>query len=108
MKRGKQVAVCQDGKWGRAVLGTIIKTSNGNKILVRFTPSGTDTVAEAWFRCSSCRTNFGGPRRKWSGWAQLQMVWCPWFTIVPLKRLRSAGFKQDFYEKLYCISHAEI
>lgn len=87
MKIGKQVAVCQDGKAGRAVLGTIVKTHNGNRILVRFKPTEYLPESEHWFRFYSKR--YG--KKRFGAWCDID-TFCPWYSVLKLKRVQNLGY----------------
>ena len=98
MKIGQQVAVCQDGKWGRAKLGVVIATKNGYSIKVRFStwrfPEGKEAElveTEHWFGVRQRPTKFGGRRKEFRGWCDIPDSWCPWYSVVPLKLIRAAG-----------------
>lgn len=74
MKRGDQVSVCYDGKWGRRVDGTVLATDRGGRILVRFIPWANDieTPVEHWFRLRRRSTRYGGPRKYFAGFVPAQ------------------------------------
>ncbi len=86
MKYMDKVLVCWDGKWGRAKLGTIVKTSKGNKILVRYSPHYSDEVkvTEQWFKLISKNKGI----KKFGGWTT-EFGWC---SIVKPKKLLAAGY----------------
>ncbi len=99
MKRGQKVAVCQDGKWGRAVVGTVTKTHNGNRILVKFpvtlfldNEECKVVEVEHWLKMNSRCTKYGGARKVFSGWCDIPNAWCPWYLVVPLKKMRAQGY----------------
>lgn len=101
MKRGQKVAVCQDGKWGRAVAGVITKTHNGNRIKVKFSVNtsinNSDnwqvTEVEHWFRASRRSSKYGGMRKLFSGWCDIPGTWCPWYSVIPIKRITASGLR---------------
>jgi hypothetical protein len=66
MKRGKFVAVCYDGKYGRRVKGEVLRT-NKSRILVRFPAYTGDTLVEHWFHQRRRSARWGGPRKYYAG-----------------------------------------
>ena len=97
MKRGTEVAVCQDGKWSRKVKGVVVQTKNGYKIKVRFTygydEETTETV-EVWFKMQGViryekkpyGTKYGCIYRLkrykyFAGWVNTDKWWSPWFSV---------------------------
>lgn len=73
MKRGDFVAVCYDGKWGRRVKGEVIATRNGSRVLVRFPEyANEDNIIEHWFRVRNLKTKWGGPRKNYAGFVQVE------------------------------------
>ena len=72
MKRGDIVAVCYDGKWGRRVKGEVIATRKGSRILVRFPEwANEDNIIEHWFKVRRLHTKFGGPRKNYGGFVNV-------------------------------------
>lgn len=72
MKRSDSVAVCYDGKWGRRVKGEVIATRKGSRILVRFPEyANPDNIIEHWFPVRKLKTKFGGPRKNYAGFVQV-------------------------------------
>lgn len=73
MKRGDSVAVCYDGKWGRRVKGEVIATRKGSRILVRFPEyANEENVIEHWFKVRRLPTIWGGPRKNYAGFVQVE------------------------------------
>lgn len=92
MKRGDFVAVCYDGKWGRRVKGQVIATRKGSRVLVRFPEYANDTnILEHWFPVRKLKTKFGGPRKNYAGFVQVEksimrnMFGMPgdWYSVWP-------------------------
>lgn len=92
MKRGDFVAVCYDGKWGRRVKGQVIATHKGSRILVRFPEyANEDNIIEHWFRVRKLLTIWGGPRKNYAGYVQVEksimrgLFGMPgdWYTVWP-------------------------
>ena len=92
MKRGNFVAVCYDGKWGRRVKGEVIATRKGSRILVRFPEyANEDNIIEHWFKVRKLPTKFGGPRKNYGGFVQVEksimrgLFGMPgdWYTVWP-------------------------
>lgn len=72
MKRGDFVAVCYDGKWSRRVKGEVIATRKGSRILVRFPEyANPDNIIEHWFPVRRLATIWGGPRKNYAGFVQV-------------------------------------
>jgi len=97
MKRGTEVAVCHDGKWGRRVKGVVVATAKGSRIKVQF-PSPVDgTDVEFWARVIPSiryrqvkRARYGTVitlknYKHFGGWADIQWF-CPWFAVYKWPR----------------------
>ena len=67
MKVGKKVFVCHDGKWGRRVVGTVVRQHNGHHITVEFTLAG-DRVVGKFRKANAIRY------KKRSGLALMRMM----------------------------------
>lgn len=96
MKIGQKVAVCQDGKWGRAKLGVVTETYNGHQIKVKFsvcTDDGKLMETEHWFKSHNLKSKYGGMRKRFSGWCDIPNAWCPWYSIIPLKKITASGLR---------------
>ena len=95
MKRGDQVSVCYDGKWGRRVEGTVLATDRGGRILVRFVPWASDleNPVDHWFHVRRRSTRYGGPRKYFAGFVPVQDSLMrnlygthgDWYEVKPLK-----------------------
>lgn len=100
MKNGQKVAVCQDGKWGRAKLGIVTKTRNGHHIKVKFSdwqyPEGKEpelVEVEHWFKVHNLESKYGGMRKRFSGWCDTPNAWCPWYSIISLRKITATGLR---------------
>ena len=91
MKRGNEVAVCYDGKYGRRVKGVVTKQHNGHHITVRFTP-WPDGAKEVDVRFRQLKY---GNRKFYGGWARLEGAMMP--MIFPMFGATAVG---DYYTVL--------
>lgn len=101
MKRGTQVAVCHDGKWGRRVQGEVVATRNGHHVKVRFPHPMTGSPVEFWVRkrpavryrrerTTGCITTIRlKSPASFAGWADIE-YFCPWFAVYPWPKTSEA------------------
>lgn len=80
MKRGDKVWVCQDGKFGRRVEGTVVRTKQGHHVQVSFSYVDDEENSQEvlfWVRLRSA-TKYR--YKTYAGWADVD-VWSPWYTV---------------------------
>jgi len=91
MKRGDKVFVCHDGKWGRRIVGVVIKQHNGHHITVQFEmEKGIPIVTKFrkepaihYKRNCGCFFYMKRPAH-YSGWANID-YFSPWFAVYKYK-----------------------
>lgn len=112
---GQSVAVCYDGKWSRAVLGSVVRVER-KKFVVRFVPWASDVGAQEVEMSVIRRKASGhGGRRgigSYGGWVVgsgevgiLRWLGCrgDYYSVIPRERLETdaiygASFRQRFAE----------
>ena len=80
MKRGKKVAVCHDGKWGRKVQGEVVATRRGHHIKVSFPRPESGEPVEFWARKMPTIRHSGKRYAYFGGWADIDWF-CPWYAV---------------------------
>ena len=80
MKRGKKVAVCHDGKWGRKVQGEVVATRRGHHIKVSFPRPESGEPVEFWARKMPTIRHSGKRYAYFGGWASIDWF-CPWYAV---------------------------
>ncbi len=105
MKRGDKCFVCYDGKYGRRVIGTVIKNDRNRLILIEFKSYDDDLgIVKSWFRKHKSDKQFSLSKKPRRG------VWETYHNHnEPSIHMSLFGLKGDYYSafKIKKLKHEE-